>query len=429
MKICIFANCAFLSETSRMIAVYQELKSRGVATVMATHGGPYEQILIEENIPYQIVKPYITAERAHQFVKTNTGENGMTEFYTPEELKQHVEEEIAFYQQEKFTTILTGLTLSCSISARVLEIPLVVTHLGSFVPPVFERRILEPILAAKSRLLNFIPSPWLITWVNKLVYRSKAGTKSFNKVAKSYGIKPFNSITEVMMGDIVIVTDVPEILGITKEELENWSPSAKDKRFYSYDYKLKYGGAIFAKLFGDIPSNVLSFLKTDLPKIYVAMTSGPPDLLNKVYTAVKDLPVRTVLCSTVHKFKSQAHPSILVADYLPSHKIMPLVDLAIIHGGQGSVQTAIESGTPIIGIPLNLEQGLNVTIVERNGAGLVQNKHEVTPDEIREKIKTIQSYKFYKENILKLSAYQKSVDGVKKAADILLNTPAILTKK
>ena len=38
---------------------------------------------------------------------------------------------------------------------------------------------------------------------------------------------------------------------------------------------------------------------------------------------------------------------------------MPRVDLAITAGGQGSVQTAMAAGTPVLGIPLQPEQDLN----------------------------------------------------------------------
>lgn len=421
MKICAFPNCAYLSETSRMVAVYKELKSRGIDVLLATHGGTYEWIFKEENIPYQIIKPYFTNERARQFVKTNTGENGFAEFYSMEELTSHVENEIIFFSEEKISSVLTGFTLSCAISARVLEIPLVVTHLGSFVPPVFERNMLEPTLVLDSKLFKLIPKAWLTFMINRIIYRSKLGTKSFNQIAKDYNLKPFNSITEIMMGDINIVTDVPEILGIPKEELENWMPAKKDQKYYSYDYKLKYGGAIFAKLFGEVSSEILNFLDTDLPKIYVALTSGRSDVLRKVYDAVSDLAARIIICSTVHEIKDQSNSNMLIVDHLPSHQIMPLVDIAIIHGGQGSVQTAIESATPIIGIPLHVEQGLNVALVERNGAGLMQNKHRIDPKDIKDKIETILSNKAYKENMLKLSGFQKKVNGVKKVTDILLD--------
>ena len=137
---------------------------------------------------------------------------------------------------------------------------------------------------------------------------------------------------------------------------------------------------------------------------------------------VKGLKARVIICSTLHQFKMKQAPNIMVIDYLPSHKVMPLVDLAIIHGGQGSVQTAIESETPIIGIPLHVEQGLNVSIVEKHGAGLMQIKHDIDPIEIRAKIERILNQRSFKTNMERLSKLQRQVDGVKKAVDIILES-------
>ncbi len=71
MKICTFPNCAYLSETSRMIEIYKELKSRNVDVVMATHGGPYEWLFEDEGIEYTIVKPhFLTKEHGNLFRQT-----------------------------------------------------------------------------------------------------------------------------------------------------------------------------------------------------------------------------------------------------------------------------------------------------------------------------------------------------------------------
>lgn len=85
-------------------------------------------------------------------------------------------------------------------------------------------------------------------------------------------------------------------------------------------------------------------------------------------------------------------------------------------------QGAIESETPIIGIPLHVEQGLNVSIVEKHGAGLMQIKHDIDPIEIRAKIERILNQRSFKTNMERLSKLQRQVDGVKKAVDIILES-------
>lgn len=420
MKICTFPNCAYLSETSRMIEIYKALKKRHVEVVMATHGGPYEWLFEEEKIPYEIIQPHFSNERARAFVMTNTGEKGIAEFYTEEELDLHVQNEITFFKKNAIEKVITGFTLSCGISTRVLKIPYYVTHLGSFVPPVFERRMLIPTLVLNLKIFKLIPEKWLIKGINGLMYKSRIGTKSFNKVAKKYGVLPFRSLEEIMMGDVVIVTDVPEILTIPKDEMESWSPKGKYKKYYHHDTKLYYGGAIYAKLFGEPSQEIIDFLNTDKPKIYVALTSGQTSVIQKVYEGIKDIDAKMIILTTVHEIKMTENEKVLVVDHLPSHKVMPMVDLAIIHGGQGSIQTAISAGTPVIGIPLHVEQGLNVAMLERHQAGVLQLKHDIDPEEIKTKVLMVLENEMYKKNMKKLSIDQNRVDGVEKAVDVIL---------
>ena len=68
----------------------------------------------------------------------------------------------------------------------------------------------------------------------------------------------------------------------------------------------------------------------------------------------------------------------MIEGTLPSHLVMPQVDLAVTTGGQGSIQTAMASGTPVLGIPLHIEQDLNIALVERLGAA----RHAIPTDDL-----------------------------------------------
>ncbi len=59
-------------------------------------------------------------------------------------------------------------------------------------------------------------------------------------------------------------------------------------------------GAIYARLFGELPDDVKEFLATDEPKVYVALTSSNPDWISSVYSQLKGLEARVVFVSTVH---------------------------------------------------------------------------------------------------------------------------------
>ena len=94
MTICCFPNCAYLSETSRMISVYKQLSVKREKAIIATHGWTYEFFLKEERIPFEYVVPIMSGERSQEFVVANRGERGLQSFYKIDELREHVQSEI-----------------------------------------------------------------------------------------------------------------------------------------------------------------------------------------------------------------------------------------------------------------------------------------------------------------------------------------------
>jgi UDP:flavonoid glycosyltransferase YjiC (YdhE family) len=64
-------------------------------------------------------------------------------------------------------------------------------------------------------------------------------------------------------------------------------------------------------------------------------------------------------------------PHVLLTDaFVPAHVVNAMADYAIIHGGQGTVQTAVFSGTPVVGVGMQAEQGVNLDHVVHRGAGI-----------------------------------------------------------
>jgi len=64
---------------------------------------------------------------------------------------------------------------------------------------------------------------------------------------------------------------------------------------------------------------------------------------------------------------------------VPALRVNPLADIALTCGGAGTVQTGIHSGTPLVGVPMHLEQAGNISLVERQGAGMMLSKLDLTP--------------------------------------------------
>ncbi len=121
--------------------------------------------------------------------------------------------------------------------------------------------------------------------------------------------------------------------------------------------------------------------------------------------------------STTHSFEE--YPNIMVKKHLPSHLVIPLVDCAVIYGGQGSVQTAIASGAPVVGYPLQGEQYFNLKIIERHGAGICLPLNAIRKRKFRTAVEKVLGDATFKTNMQRLQSYQACCDGAENAATIL----------
>jgi UDP:flavonoid glycosyltransferase YjiC (YdhE family) len=102
--------------------------------------------------------------------------------------------------------------------------------------------------------------------------------------------------------------------------------------------------------------------------------------VRQVVRSLEPLGARILVAATTHDLASLASDQVMVAGLMPSHLVMGDADLAVIAGGQGSVQTALAAGLPFVGIPLQSEQDANVTFAQNQGAArLIAQKAAGTP--------------------------------------------------
>ncbi|MCW6010362.1 glycosyltransferase [Micromonospora sp. CPCC 205371] len=350
--ICLVPHCGYLSAVSRMLEIYRALRARGAPVRVATHGGTYEHLLRDAGVPYDQIGPPMTAARCARFLREELGVGSVRQsMYSDDELHEYATAEADYFRANKVTTAVTGFTLSTVLSTRLAGVKLVTEHAGSWVPPAFERRLLPPMRGLPRWLVNAAPP------------RVRFYCGGFNRVAARLGVEPVPSLAALVLGDLSLVPESPDVLGVAPADLEAWRPG----RGYRPGTRLRYTGPLFAHLDVPLPPAVDEFLDASGgPVVYVAVNSSPPDLVRALISALPD--TKVLVAATVHDLPDLAQDRIMVAGVLPSHLIMPRVALAVTAGGQGSVQTAMAAGTPVLGVPLQPEQDLNLALLERLGA-------------------------------------------------------------
>ncbi|WP_436524322.1 glycosyltransferase [Actinoplanes sp. HUAS TT8] len=412
--ICLLPHCAYLSGTSRIIEIHRALGKRGITPRVATYGGTYESALRSAGIEYDLIGPRMDATRCARFLREQPSSGPVWQSaYSDDELRSYVLAEAEYFRAHGITTAVTGFSLTTTLSTRLAGVRLVGEHSAGWVPPMFERGRLPapstPIFGVRSaRLANWFPA------------RVKFYCGGFNRIARELGIPGIPSTAALVLGDLTLVTEVPEVLGVPAAEIEAWRPG----RGYRPSTRLRVTGPLFAHLPIPLPVEVAAFLDGPGPIVYVAITSSPPSLIRAVVRALRPLKARILVAGTVHDLADLADDRTLVAGVLPSHLVMPRVDLAITGGGQGSVQTAMAAGTPLLGVPLQLEQDLNVTLLERRGAARwVAPRQAGTPrlTALAHELLTDSAYRRAAEAIRRL---YDATDGPANAADQILRGTA-----
>ena len=416
--IVLLPHCGFLSETSRMLSIALALQARGEAVAIATHGGPYTRVLGEAGMPWTLLSPAMDAARCERFIGdlVRIGKPG-TRMMTPQEVRSSVAAEAAFFRQVGARAVVIGFTLTAYLSSRVAGIPLVASHGGSYVPP-----LLESGLAPAPTTMPMPGLEWLPAWLkrkmaNGVPSRLTDPTVFLNGVAAELGVEPVPTLTALMLGDLTLVTDVPEVMGVTASALEAWRP--RKPGVYRPDTRLVYTGPLFAQLDLPIPPQVEAFLDGREPTAYVVLSSSTAPMLRKVTARVRESGMRVIVGATVHDFGTVTDPGIVVAGLLPSHRVMPRVQVAVTMGGQGTVQTAMASGTPLVGLPLHPEQELNVDLAARHGMALaVAPRHADTP-RLTEAVRRVAGDRSFADAAAKVQGWYAGVDGAGRAADAI----------
>jgi UDP:flavonoid glycosyltransferase YjiC (YdhE family) len=121
-------------------------------------------------------------------------------------------------------------------------------------------------------------------------------------------------------------------------------------------------------------------LPRDRPVVYVNLgSSGDGGVLSRILDALAPLPV-TVVAATAGRVEAaslQRHQ--FVADYLPGDRATARAAVVVCNGGSPTCYQALAGGKPVVGVPQNLDQYLNMTLVEQAGAGVLVRRTSRTP--------------------------------------------------
>jgi UDP:flavonoid glycosyltransferase YjiC (YdhE family) len=318
-----------------------------------------------------------------------------------------VESELETFRQFEPDGVYCGLNLSSMISVPHARLPMITLVPTALCPAFFQQGLASFPDAMDTLWLRRLVPRWV---KRKLINRimlgnvAKKSATIFNRVRERYGLGPILNFTSLVRGDLTLLPDLPEMSGLASEHL----PPG-----YSYT------GPLFAHLELPIPEAAKRVFDRPGPRVYCAMgSSGTPELLQRVVAILRSVPTYNVVCATTNIVDPDAlgppADNFFATRFLPAHLVNELGDVAVIHGGQGTVQTAVWAGTPVVGIGLQWEQQANLDGLERAGAGVRLPLHQVERETLLEAVEQVRQ-PAYRERIRSLQKKVRASDGAAEA--------------
>lgn len=346
-----------LAEVTRGIEVARRMPAEVRCQFMG-YSRRYASVITEAGFDLTLLEPELTDREAEQLYALDQG-RGVRHPFSEEMLGRRVAAERALIRELDASAVVIGTTLSQLISARAEDVPLVyvrpfaysVAHVTSM-----RRTGLLPRTSRGVRLLDGA----LAGVARTAGPRVPLVPRSFPRVARSHGVRLPSSALHALDTDLNLIT--------TAEHLIPDGVRLPD----SY----RVVGPVFASLPGEVPPVVAELTGADDPVVLFAMgSSGNRDLVLAVLRRLGDAPcqVLTPVRSYLTDDDIADLPgNIRVTDWLPADRLGDAVDLAVTHGGEGTVQNSSAQGWPFLGIPLQMEQRFNVqACVDYGSARLV----------------------------------------------------------
>jgi UDP:flavonoid glycosyltransferase YjiC (YdhE family) len=213
-----------------------------------------------------------------------------------------------------------------------------------------------------------------------------------NKLLAEYGLEPINKTDELLVGDLTLVVGMPETDPL---------PAAAD---------VTYVGPMLWQKPGSRLPNWVGDLNTDKPVIWVYSGNpryfpgvrSPVDsaaVLHACIATLAEQDVQVVLTTGHHPLPKEMLPlpsNFHFTSFVPGLAMAERSDLLVHHGGYGSCQTGLYSGTPAVIIPTYSERESNARRVAAVGAGDYvvpvekgRGKKHVPLEELQNKIRNV----------------------------------------
>jgi UDP:flavonoid glycosyltransferase YjiC (YdhE family) len=284
--------------------------------------------------------------------------------YSSSTLEDYVRQDLDLIEHHKPDRIVGDFRLSLSVSARLAGVPYLAIA-NAYWSPYAHQDYVVPSLP----MTRWLPIPVanaLFLAARPLAFRIHA--IPLNRVRRKHGLPSLGlDLRRVYTdADRVLYADIPDMFPLQDSPGNHvfigpilWSPP------------------------GALPEWWDS-LPTERPIVYATPgSSGQHGLLPMIVEALADLPVTVIAASAGGDVSIRNAANVFLANYLPGTAAAARADLVICNGGSPTCQQALAAGVPVLGLPGNLDQFLNMAALVRSGVGAMLRADRTSPSRLR----------------------------------------------
>jgi len=386
------AEAVTLAHVARMHVLAKTAAARGHEVIFCAH--PRYNALFGEQARDWIGVDTIPAE---QFARSL--DRGRP-IYDEQTLSRYVAEDIRLIRAYAPDAVVGDFRLSLSVSARICGVPYAAISNAYWSPHASVDYPVPDI--GLVRWFGSIPAQRLFDLARPLVFAFHA--VPLNRVRRRHGLKPLaydlrHTYTDA---DLTLYADLAEV--VPMRDLP------KAHRFI--------GPVLWA------PEVALpdwwDRLGRNGPLIYVNLgSSGHGKVLPVIVETLARLPVMVMLATAGVPPPQKLPENVRLATYLPGDKAVERSDFVINNGGSPGCYQSFAAGKPVLAVPHNLDQFLNMRLVANYGAGLLMRPGAVSSASLAQAVKYLLSHSEVAAKARELQARMQSVHAPAVALDAI----------
>jgi len=365
-RVLFFGEAATLAHVAQPVVLASALDTSRFDVCMAT-GADFRALATDAQLPVLDLhcigtRAYLAAVAAGRPV------------YPLDTLQAYVDDDLRLIRHVRPDVVVGDFRLSLAVSARLAGVPYIALSNAYWSPqaaPAFE----VPVHAA-TRLLGARVANAGFQLLRPLIMAQHC--LPMHRLRRRHGMPSlgFDLRSVFTEADLTLFADVPAMVPLA---------GAVDERRY------RYIGPVVWSPAAAVPQTLLGLAETR-PLAYVSLgSSGDPSMMDVIVDAAVAAGCRVAAVGDAGGWTQRHGNAVVSAPKLPGDQLAAMAQVVVCNGGSPGTHQAVQQGTPVLGIPANLDQLLNMHHVVAAHAGLSLRADRVSRPAVEQALRRLLS--------------------------------------